>query len=413
MRSLCVRQRRARRVRMVGACAARSVCTAFRYNRCLALAISFFSAPSMAYLPEPAFTHGSAQRIGILLVNLGTPEAPTPGAVRAYLREFLSDPRVVEIPRALWMLILHGIILRTRPRKSAEKYAKVWTGEGSPLRTITAQQTKLLRGYLGNLHGAQIIVEYGMRYGIPSIAQGVEALKRQHCDRLLLLPAYPQYAASTTASACDALFDELKRVRSMPALRVVRQYHDHPGYIAALANNVRNYWMKNGRGQMLVMSFHGLPRFALDKGDPYHCQCHKTARLLAESLGLTEQQYVVAFQSRFGRAKWLEPYTQPTLEKLGKQRIGRVDVVCPGFVADCLETLEEINMECRAAFLASGGQEFHYVPCLNDRPDWIQALATIAGEHLHGWLDAAPNAERAASEAAASKRRALALGARA
>jgi protoporphyrin/coproporphyrin ferrochelatase len=365
----------------------------------------------MRYLTEPTFQHGSQSRIGVLLVNLGTPDAPTAGALRAYLRQFLRDPRVVEIPRPLWWLILNGIILNTRPAKSAQKYAKIWTAEGSPLRTHTAMQAKLLKGYLGNLHGAKITVAYGMRYGSPSIAEALAELKQQHCDRILLLPLYPQYAASSTASVCDALFDELKRLRHMPALRVVRQYHDHPSYIAALANNVRNYWMKSERGQMLVMSFHGVPRFALDKGDPYHCQCHKTGRLLAETLGLTEQQYVVTFQSRFGRAKWLEPYTQPTVVKLGKQRIGRVDIICPGFAADCLETLEEINMEVRAAFFAAGGQEFHYIPCLNDRPDWIQALATIATENLHGWLGTGAS-EPAKTEAAASRQRAQALGAK-
>jgi protoporphyrin/coproporphyrin ferrochelatase len=366
----------------------------------------------MRYLTEPAFQHGSQSRIGVLLVNLGTPDAPTAGALRPYLRQFLSDPRVVEIPRPIWWLILNGIILNTRPAKSAQKYAKIWTSEGSPLRTHTAMQAKLLKGSLGNLHGSQITVAYGMRYGSPTIDEALAELKQQQCDRLLLLPLYPQYAASSTGSACDALFDALKRLRSMPALRVVRQYHDHPSYIAALANNVRNYWMKSERGQMLVMSFHGVPRFSLDKGDSYHCQCHKTARLLAESLGLTEQQYIVTFQSRFGRAKWLEPYTEPTVVKLGKQRVGRIDVICPGFAADCLETLEEINMEVRAAFFAAGGQEFHYIPCLNDRPDWIQALATIATDNLQGWLSTPAERERMKTEATASRQRAQALGAK-
>lgn len=366
----------------------------------------------MSYLPEPKYEHGAPSRIGVLLVNLGTPDAPTASRLRPYLRQFLSDPRVVEIPRAIWWPILNGIILNTRPAKSAKKYAKIWTTEGSPLRTHTATQAKLLKGYLGNLYGAQVTVAYGMRYGIPSIADAMTELKQQQCDRILMLPLYPQYAASSTASACDALFDALKQVRALPALRIVRQYHDHPAYIAALATKVRNYWMKNERGQMLVMSFHGVPRFALDKGDPYHCQCHKTARLLAESLGLTEQQYVVTFQSRFGRARWLEPYTEPTVVKLGKQRVGRVDVICPGFPADCLETLEEINVEVRAAFFAAGGQEFHYIPCLNDQPEWIQALSTIATENMQGWLSTQSDAARIKTEAAASRQRAHALGAK-
>jgi ferrochelatase len=367
----------------------------------------------MSYLQEPAYQHGTISKIGILLINLGTPDAPTGQALRPYLKEFLSDPRVVEIPRAVWWLILNGVILNTRPKKSAEKYAQIWTSEGSPLQFHTERQAKLLKGYLGDRVNAPIVVEYAMRYGNPSVASVLARLKEQGCDRILVLPLYPQYAASSTATAFDAVFHALAGMRNMPAIRTVRHYHDHPGYIAALAQNVRDYWQQNGRPDKLVMSFHGVPRFSLDKGDPYHCECQKTGRLLAEALGLDAQQYQICFQSRFGRAEWLQPYTAATLEALGKAGTGRVDVVCPGFVADCLETLEEIAMEVKAGFLNSGGREFHYIPALNERADWMAALTGIALEHLQGWIAAEPDQEHAVHAAAESRNRALAMGANA
>ena len=340
----------------------------------------------MAYLKEPEFKHGQVSRIGILLINLGTPEAPTAAALRPYLKEFLSDPRVVEIPRPIWWLILNGIILNTRPKKSAAKYAAIWTPDGSPLKVHTAKQAKLLKGWLGEKIASPLMVEYAMRYGEPAIAATLAQMKAAGCDRILLLPLYPQYAASSTGTALDAAMAWWGKIRNQPALRTLKHYHDHPGYITALAQNVNDYWMKNGRPDKLVMSFHGVPRFSLDKGDPYHCECQKTGRLLAEKLGLKPEQFQITFQSRFGRAEWLKPYTQATLEDLGKNGTQRVDVICPGFVADCLETLEEIAMECRSAFLSSGGKEFHYIPCLNERPDWIRALTDIALDNIHGWL---------------------------
>ncbi len=343
-----------------------------------------------------------------MLVNLGTPEAPTARAVRPYLREFLSDPRVVEIPRILWWPILHGIILNTRPGKSAGKYGKIWIPEGSPLKFHTERQAKLLLGFLGQRVKPMPVVEYAMRYGSPSIPDVLERLHAQRCERILVLPLYPQYAGSTTGSVVDAVAAAISRMRNVPALRTVKHYHDHPGYIGALAQNLRDYWMKNGRPDKLVMSFHGVPRFTLDKGDPYHCECQKTARLLAEALGLKPAQYLVTFQSRFGRAEWLKPYTAEALAQLGGQKLQRVDVVCPGFVCDCLETLEEIAMEGKAAFLAAGGKEFHYVPCLNERDDWIRALADIASANLQGWL----GIEESAEAAAQSRNRALAMGAK-
>jgi ferrochelatase len=361
----------------------------------------------MRFLAEPAFAHGTPARTAILLLNLGTPEAPVTAAVRRYLKEFLSDPRVVEIPRPLWWLILNGIVLNFRPAKSAAKYALIWDQEGSPLKVHTERQTKLLRGYLGEQGQAALFVDYAMRYGSPSIASVLARLKDARCERILVLPLYPQYAASTTASAFDAVSDYFVQTRNIPELRLVKHFHDHPAYIAALAEGVRRHWAQQGKPERLLMSFHGLPRYTLDRGDPYHCECRKTARLLAEALALAPEQYQLSFQSRFGRAEWLQPYTAATLAQWGRQGLRRVDVVCPGFVADCLETLEEIGIEGKAEFLKAGGKEFHAIACLNESDAWIQALAQIAQEHLHGWnrADASPD------ELEQSRRRAFALGA--
>jgi len=336
-------------------------------------------------LPEPPYSHGTPPRIGVLLINLGTPEAPTAPAVRTYLREFLSDPRVVEIARPLWWVILNLFVLTIRPKASAARYAQVWMDEGSPLKVHTERQATMLRGYLGERVKFPLIVDYAMRYGQPSIAAKLQKLKAQNCDRILLLPLYPQYSASTTATAFDAAFAGLAQMRNMPALRTVRHFHDHTGYINALAQNIRDHWMKHNRPDQLIMSFHGVPRFTLDKGDPYHCECQKTGRLLAEALQLRPGQYQVTFQSRFGRAEWLKPYTAEVLARLGKQNTGRVDVVCPGFVGDCLETLEEIAIEGKTIYLQAGGREYHYIPCLNERDDWIQALTDIVLKNLLGW----------------------------
>lgn len=363
------------------------------------------------YLTEPANTHGNVAKTGILLINLGTPDAPTKQALKPYLKEFLSDPRVVEIPRAIWWLILNGVILNTRPKKSAAKYAAIWTSEGSPLRFHTEKQAKLLKGWLGERIKSPFVVDYAMRYGNPSVAGAMARLSEQGCDRILALPMYPQYAASSTATAFDAVYQILQTKRNQPALRTVRHYHDDPGYIAALAANVHEYWMRNGRPEMLVMSFHGVPRYTLEKGDPYHCECQKTARLLAEALGLAKTQYQLTFQSRFGRAEWIKPYTAATLEELGRAKTKRVDVVCPGFVADCLETLEEIAMEGKQTFLGAGGGEFHYIPALNERSDWIEALGELALNNLHGWVSPQWDAAQAKLNAENSRQLATALGA--
>ncbi|QDX80669.1 ferrochelatase [Denitratisoma sp. DHT3] len=352
------------------------------------------------FLPEPPHRHGGPARTAVLLVNLGTPEAPTAPALRRYLKEFLADPRVVEIPRWAWWPILHGIILNTRPSGSARKYAQIWLKEGSPLQVHTERQAKLLQGLLGQQGHAGLKVAWAMRYGQPSVPAALSRLKAEGARRILIVPLYPQYAASTTASVMDCAAQWMQASRNLPELRWVRHFHDHPGYIAALAGAVREHWQGNGRAEKLVISFHGTPRRSLDLGDPYHCECQKTGRLLAQALGLNAEQYAVTFQSRFGRARWLQPYTQPTLERLAREGVKRVDVICPGFVADCLETLEEVAMECKAAFLAAGGRDFHYIPCLNERPDWIAALSSLVRQHLGHWQDL-PEQEDGATHALA------------
>ncbi len=359
----------------------------------------------------PRWHHGTAPKTAVVLVNLGTPDAPTPEAVRRYLAEFLGDPRVVEIPRALWMLILHGIILRVRPKKSAAKYATVWTDAGSPLMVHTQAQTQALEQRLRQT-GHDLIVTWAMRYagnGPNSIPAVLERLRAENATRILLLPMYPQYSASTTATAIDQALNWVTGLRNQPELRYVRNFADDRGYIEAVAEQIRSHWRNNpppalpDPGYRLVMSFHGLPERNLKLGDPYFCECHKTARLVAEALDLPPESVVTTFQSRFGKAKWLQPYTEPTLIALAKQGVKRVDVLCPGFVADCLETLEEINMEVRAAFLTAGGEHFHYLPCLNEDSFWIKALADLTERHLSGWPTRAADPAALEKQAAQAK----------
>ena len=337
-----------------------------------------------AFKPEPPFTHGQAPRTAVLLCNLGTPDAPTSSAVRRYLAEFLGDHRVVEIPRLIWMAILHGIILRVRPAKSAAKYATIWSDEGSPLKVWTEKQAHALQKLFAT-RGEAVSVRYAMRYGNPSIASQLDALKAEGCTRILVLPAYPQYSGTTTASVFDAIYHWGLRTRLLPEFRFVNHYHDHPAYIQALAERVRAHWAVHGQGERLVMSFHGVPERTLHLGDPYHCECYKTARLLGEALGLSKAQYMVTFQSRFGKAKWLEPYTEPTLIAMAEKGVKRVDLICPGFTSDCLETLEEISQEAQEAYLHAGGETFHYIPCLNDHATWTQGAHAICQEHMAGW----------------------------
>jgi ferrochelatase len=306
------------------------------------------------------------------------------------LKEFLSDPRIVEIPRFIWWFILNGIILPIRSSASAKKYASIWLPQlGSPLMHYSRLQAKELGERFTN-EGHIILVDLAMRYGEPSAQQALESLKAQGMERLLLLPLYPQYSATTTASSFDEVFRVLSTWRDQPELRLVKHYHDNPAYIAALREQVLNSWNKDGypdfaKGDRFVMSFHGLPKRNLMKGDPYHCECLKTGRLLGEALGLEPDQYMVTFQSRFGKAEWLKPYTAPTIEQLAKDGCQRIDIFCPGFPADCLETLEEIAMEARDSFLEHGGKDYCYIPCLNGNPKWIEALGDIAHQHLQGW----------------------------
>ena len=360
------------------------------------------------YNSEPDYTHGDQLKVGILLANLGTPDAPTGEALRPYLRQFLSDTRVVEIPQAIWWFILNCIILVIRPKKSAAKYAQVWLPEGSPLMVHAQKQTQLLRGFLAQKIKSPFVVELGMSYGNPSMKSALEKLKAAHCDRILVLPLFPQYAASSTAAVFDAVWKVLLKMRNVPGIRTVRGYHDHPAYIAALEKSVLKYWEINRKpdfaaGEKLVMSFHGVPKVHLTKGDPYHCTCHKTARLLAEKLGLSKGQYQVAFQSRFGKQEWLKPYLAATLVELGKAKTPRIDVICPGFSSDCLETLEEIAMEGKEIFTHAGGGAYNYIPALNDSDVWIHALTEIALENLQGWVSSDWNAEQAKKDNALTK----------
>ncbi len=367
----------------------------------------------MPFRKEPPFSHGTVGRSAVVLVNLGTPDAPTRWAVRRYLKEFLSDPRVVEIPRAIWWCILHLIILPFRSGKSAAKYATIWTSEGSPLKVHTQAQASLLRGALGARGHDALRVTMAMRYGSPSITEVLDKLAAEHVERIVILPAYPQYSGTTTASIMDAVFAHYQQVRNVPELRMVKHYHDHDGYIDALADSVQQHWELNGRGEKLLMSFHGVPKRTLLLGDPYHCECHKTARLLAAKLRLGKDDYMVTFQSRFGKAEWLQPYTAPTVIALAQGGLKRLDVICPGFTSDCLETLEEINMEVRDDFMKAGGKEYHYIACLNEEPAWIAGLAEIVEQHLIGWPTMMTAQQRDAEQGDADlgKAQAVALGA--
>lgn len=365
-------------------------------------------SPSSPHPAAQAHPHGQAQRTAVLLVNLGTPSAPTAAALRRYLAEFLADPRVVEIPRLVWLPLLHGLILRTRPRRSAAKYAGIWMPEGSPLAVWTERQAAALRSEFARRGLGEVVVAHAMRYGEPALATQLDALAQQRATRILVLPLYPQYSAATTGTAFDKVADWARTRRWVPALRFADAFHDDAGYVDALAHRLQSHWQAHGRAERLLLSFHGMPARTLTLGDPYYCHCQKTARLLVERLQLDPALVQVTFQSRFGKARWLEPYTEPTLQRLAAEGVRTVDVMCPGFVADCLETLEEIAQEAHAAFVAAGGQAFRYVPCLNTEPPWIAALADLAARHLQGW----PIAE--AEDAAALRRqteRAVALGA--
>ena len=340
----------------------------------------------MKYIGTENFDHEQPARVGILLTNLGTPQAPQKKQLRSYLRQFLSDPRVVEVPRAIWWFILNGVILNIRPARSAAAYRTVWTDRGSPLMYHTQDQADALQKAMTEQYGAQVIVDFAMRYGQPSIPNVLQSMLQRGVRKLLVMPLYPQYSGATTGSTFDALADDFTRRRWLPELRFVTHYHDQPAFIDALANSIRAYRAEHGSADRLVFSYHGVPQRYLDEGDPYHCECHKTSRLVAEALGLEQEDYLTTFQSRFGREQWLRPYTDETLKELPGQGVKSVQLVCPGFSADCLETLEEIGVENRDYFLEAGGARYEYIPCLNSETGHIAALAHIANAHMQGWL---------------------------
>jgi len=369
------------------------------------------------YLGEQDYRHGSPEQLGILLINLGTPDAPTTQALRRYLAEFLSDPRVVELPQWQWWPILHGIILRTRPQKSAAAYAEVWNhygeGTGSPLLYLAEQQRNGLRERLSKRLPGPVVVSLGMDYGHPSIAAALDELRRQGARRVLVLPLYPQYAAATTASVFDNVTRVLQKTRWLPELRFINHYHRHPAYIEALAASVREHQAEHGKPDKLLMSFHGVPERYLLNGDPYHCECHVTARLLAEKLGLVADEWQVSFQSRFGKEEWIKPYTDMTLKTYPAQGIKNVQVICPGFSADCLETIEEIEQENREYFMHAGGESYSYIPALNARADHLDMLADLVVQHVQGWPEAGDyDVAAMRREWEVSKENALALGAK-
>ena len=347
----------------------------------------------MSYKGTDNFSHNKPERLGVLVTNLGTPDAPTTPALRRYLAEFLWDPRVVEVPRPIWWMILHGIILRIRPKKSAQGYASVWKPEGSPLLIHTAKQAEGIREALKQKYGSNVVVGFAMRYGNPSISKVLDEMQDQGVRKLLILPLYPQYSASTTASTFDAVAADFTRRRWLPDFRFVSHYHDYPPYIEAMARHIESHWSNHGRSDKLILSYHGVPLKYLQKGDPYHCECHKTSRLLAERLGLSQDDYLTTFQSRFGNEEWLQPYTDETLKALPGKGVKSVDVFCPGFSSDCLETIEEINEENRGYFLEAGGEGFGYIPCLNATPGHIDALVQLVEENLKGWATPENNPE--------------------
>jgi ferrochelatase len=361
------------------------------------------------YIGTPDYVHGSPSRMGVLLVNLGTPDEPTPAAVRRYLAEFLWDPRVIEQPRALWWLILHGIILRTRPKRSAHAYRKIWTPAGSPLLIESRALTEAVGSKLQQRFGDLVRVELAMSYGNPSIAGALERLRRDNVHRLLVLPMYPQYSATTTASIFASVTAELSRWRWIPELRVVNQYWEEDEYIAAIAASIEARWQAHGRNHLLF-SFHSIPKRYFLAGDPYHCHCQATAHRVAARLGLARGEWSVGFQSRFGREEWLKPYVDHLLHEYSHAGPRRVTIVCPGFATDCLETLEEIGMQNRELFLSHGGEAFDYVPCLNSSEPQVSLYERLVLKHAWSWIERA--AADDSTERAASRERALAMGAR-
>ncbi|GGW83521.1 ferrochelatase [Alteromonas halophila] len=350
----------------------------------------------MKYTGRQHFSHSQSKKIGVLITNLGTPEQPTTRALRSYLKEFLSDPRVIEVPRLLWWLILNLVILRIRPRRSAKAYETVWTDEGSPLLAITKAQAEALSHKCKEAYGEDVIVDYAMRYGKPAIRDVLDSLFERGAEKLIVLPLYPQYCASTTGSTFDAIASDFTQRRWLPELRFVNHYHDHPPFIRALADKIRAHWDTHGRADKLLFSYHGIPRRYLTNGDPYHCECYKTSRLLAEELALKPDEYMTTFQSRFGREEWLKPYTDETLKAFPDQGVQSVQVCCPGFSADCLETIEEIGEENREYFMHAGGKRYEYIAALNSDASHIDMMFDLVRQNMHGWTLDKNDEQRAA-----------------
>ncbi|GGF86603.1 ferrochelatase [Alteromonas lipolytica] len=339
----------------------------------------------MKYAGNAGFSHQQADKIGVVITNLGTPEAPTKAALKPYLKEFLSDPRVVEVPRLIWWFILNGIILNIRPKRSAQAYASVWSEDGSPLMVHTKAQARALAERCEREFGDNVVVDYAMRYGEPAVNKVIEKMLANGVRKLLVVPLYPQYSASTVGSTFDAIASDFVKRRWLPDFRFVSHYHDRPGYIKAVADSIRQHWDAYGRADRLILSYHGVPKRYLLNGDPYHCECLKTSRLIAEELGMQSGEYMTTFQSRFGREEWLKPYTDETLKALPAEGVKSVQVVCPGFSADCLETIEEIGEENRDYFMEAGGERYEYIPALNSEPAHIKMLFDLVKENLHGW----------------------------
>ena len=336
------------------------------------------------YIGEKDYEHGSKEKIGVLITNLGTPDAPNKKELKVYLNQFLSDPRVIELPKFLWQIILKLVILQIRPSKSAEAYKQIWTDKGSPLLDIANRQLNKIQSSFSSKN-ENIVFEVGMRYGNPSIPDALLKLQKKQVRRLLVLPMYPQYCAATTGSTFDEVTNELQKWRWIPEMRFINQYFEEKNYIEALSNSIKSFWKKNPKPQKIVFSYHGIPKRYLTNGDPYHCFCLKTTRLVKENMGLSDDEIMTTFQSRFGREEWLKPYTSETLKELPKQGIKNIHIISPGFSSDCLETLEELEEENKEYFMESGGENYHYIPCLNDHDDHIDVFVNLIKKHTQGW----------------------------
>lgn len=351
----------------------------------------------MKFKSQTDFTHDQADKVGVLITNLGTPQAPTKQALRPYLKQFLSDPRVVEVPKLIWWFVLNGIILNFRPKRSAAAYATVWSDEGSPLLVHTKNQAAKLAKRCAQQWGDKVLVDFAMRYGQPSVDDKIDSMLNMGVRKLLVLPLYPQYCASTTGSTFDAVAHDFMHRRWLPDFRFVNQYCDLPAYIECVAQSIKTHWETHERADKLIFSYHGIPKRYLINGDPYHCQCYKTTRLVAEKLGLAEHEYMTTFQSRFGREEWLKPYTDETLKSLPSEQVKSVQMICPGFSSDCLETIEEIGEENREYFMESGGERYEYIASLNDSEAHIDMLFELAESNMHGWMGSSGNSNKNAN----------------